>query len=86
MRLKHMVKDKQNARATGPMVRLTHQPVHGRADEGGLRIGEMERDSLIGHGLAHFLNESMMERSDAYAIDVCRKSGMPAAVNEDKGI
>lgn len=86
MRLKHMVKDKQNARGTGPMVRMTHQPVHGRGAEGGLRIGEMERDVLIGHGISSFLRESMMERSDGAEMMVCRRSGMPAAVNEAAGI
>lgn len=86
MRLKHMVKDKQNARGKGPMVRLTRQPVHGRGDEGGLRIGEMERDVLIGHGISEFLTESMMVRSDGAEFDVCRKSGQLAAVNERAGI
>uniref|UniRef100_A0A6C0CUI8 DNA-directed RNA polymerase n=1 Tax=viral metagenome TaxID=1070528 RepID=A0A6C0CUI8_9ZZZZ len=65
-RFKHMVEDKINYRSTGPRTLLTHQPLEGRANDGGLRIGEMERDSLIAHGIAGFLNESMTLRSDAH--------------------
>ena len=86
MRLKHMVKDKINYRARGPMTNLTRQPVSGRANDGGLRIGEMERDGVISHGASIFLQESMMERGDAYQIAVCNKTGMIAIYNPNKNI
>ena len=81
MRLKHMVKDKINYRALGPRTALTRQPVEGRANDGGLRIGEMERDAIISHGAANFLTESMMERGDKYFMAVCNKTGMIAIYN-----
>ena len=84
MRLKHMVKDKQQSRCLGPRSALTKQPVSGRANEGGLRIGEMERDSLMGHGITGFLTESMMERSDKYHMAICNKTGMMAVYNPTK--
>lgn len=64
LRLKQMVEDKINYRATGPKKLLTHQPVEGRSNDGGLRIGEMERDVLVTHGISKFLNESLLDRSD----------------------
>jgi len=64
LRLKHMVEDKINYRSTGPKKLLTHQPTEGRSNDGGLRIGEMERDSLVSHGVSKFLIESLMDRSD----------------------
>jgi len=86
MRLKHMVKDKINYRDTGPRTALTRQPVEGRANDGGLRIGEMERDAVIAHGATNFLTESMMERSDKYYIAICNKTGMIAVYNPAKNL
>ena len=86
MRLKHMVKDKINYRARGPNAFLTRQPIGGRANDGGLRIGEMERDGVAGHGLSHFLEESMMVRADEYYMAVCNKTGAIAIYNEAKNI
>ena len=86
MRLKHMVKDKVNFRARGPNTQLTRQPVSGRANDGGLRIGEMERDVVISHGASEFLRESMMDRADKYHIAVCNTTGMMAVYNPSKNI
>jgi DNA-directed RNA polymerase beta subunit len=74
-RLKHMVADKINSRDTGPKKLLTRQPTQGRGDEGGLRIGEMERDALISHGMSKFLTESMMERSDKAVVQFDNEEG-----------
>jgi DNA-directed RNA polymerase II subunit RPB2 len=66
--LKLVTEDKINYRTTGPRTLLTRQPVEGRANDGALRIGEMERDCLISHGISKFLHESMMDRSDGSEI------------------
>lgn len=68
-RLKHMVADKINYRSKGKVVNLTKQPTKGRSNEGGLRIGEMETNAIISHGISSFLKESIMERADKYNID-----------------
>ena len=86
MRLKHMVKDKINYRAKGPRTMLTRQAVQGRANDGGLRIGEMERDGLIAHGAASFLQESFLTRGDTYYMAVCNKSGMIAIFNKAQNL
>jgi DNA-directed RNA polymerase II subunit RPB2 len=86
MRLKHMVKDKINYRALGPRTALTKQPVSGRANDGGLRIGEMERDSVASHGIVDFLTESMMERGDKYYMAVCNMTGLLAIYNPSKNL
>ena len=81
MRLKHMVKDKINYRGLGPRTALTRQTVQGRANDGGLRIGEMERDGILAHGASYFLTESYMIRGDQYYMAVCNKSGSIAIYN-----
>jgi DNA-directed RNA polymerase II subunit RPB2 len=86
MRLKHMVKDKINYRARGPNQQLTRQPVQGRANDGGLRVGEMERDGICAHGLAYFLNESFLVRGDEYYMAVCNKTGAIAIYNEARNL
>jgi len=86
MRLKHMVKDKVNYRSKGPRMMLTRQPVGGRANDGGLRIGEMERDVMIAHGATDFLRESMLDRGDHYYMAVCNKTGGIAVYNPEKNL
>ena len=86
MRLKHMVKDKINYRATGKRSALTRQTNQGRANDGGLKIGEMERDGIMANGLSYFLNESYMVRGDQYYLAICNKTGAIAIYNTDKNI
>ena len=86
MRLKHMVKDKINHRAGGPRDSLTRQTVQGRANDGGLRIGEMERDSLISHGMMTFLKNSLVDRGDKFYLTICNNSGTIAISNPSKNI
>ena len=80
-RLKHMVSDKQHSRSIGPMVNLTRQPAEGRSRDGGFRIGEMERDVMIAHGMSKFCRERLYDVSDKYSAHVCKKCGMIAAFN-----
>eukprot|EP00359_Climacostomum_virens_P003308 CAMPEP_0204902980 /NCGR_PEP_ID=MMETSP1397-20131031/3987_1 /ASSEMBLY_ACC=CAM_ASM_000891 /TAXON_ID=49980 /ORGANISM="Climacostomum Climacostomum virens, Strain Stock W-24" /LENGTH=1076 /DNA_ID=CAMNT_0052071557 /DNA_START=38 /DNA_END=3268 /DNA_ORIENTATION=+ len=70
-RLRHMVADKFQARSTGPIDVLTHQPVKGRKHHGGIRLGEMERDSLLAHGTAFLLYDRLMKCSDYSEGFVC---------------
>lgn len=74
-RLKHMVKDKINYRDSGPKEAMTRQPTQGRANGGGLRIGEMETNAILGHGISSFVKESLMERSDKYSISLSPDGG-----------
>jgi DNA-directed RNA polymerase II subunit RPB2 len=83
-RLKHMVAEKMHARDIGPKVSLTRQPTAGRRKGGGLRIGEMERDSVLSHGITKFMKESMTIRSDNYTWPVCQNCGSLAIYNPNK--
>ena len=85
-RLKHMVAEKMNVRNVGAKVLLTRQPTEGRRKGGGLRIGEMERDSVLSHGVSLFMKESMMERSDKFKWCVCKRCGTLVSFNPVKDI
>ncbi|KAL7712577.1 DNA-directed RNA polymerase subunit beta [Entamoeba marina] len=81
-RLKHLVDDKVHGRATGPYATLTRQPLEGRSRDGGLRLGEMERDCMISHGMSALLKERLFSASDKYHIYVCDICHMPAVAND----
>ena len=83
-RLKHLVDDKVHSRARGPVAMLTRQPLEGRSRDGGLRMGEMERDCLITHGCASFMRDRFFCNSDQYRIHVCEMCGLTAQANLKK--
>jgi len=85
-RLRHCAADKLHSRACGPLVMLTRQPAEGRAREGGLRFGEMERDCVAAHGVMEFTKERFMECSDGFKCYTCRKCGLLAIANPETNI
>ena len=85
-RLRHCSADKMHSRSSGPLVMLTRQPAEGRAREGGLRFGEMERDCVASHGIAEFTKERFMECSDLFRCWSCQDCGLLAVANPKEGI
>jgi hypothetical protein len=79
-----MTEDKWNARGKGRKEQRTHQPTGGRGNEGGLRIGEMDRDAICAHGISDFIKESFMERSDKTDFIVCNGCGTIPLYNESQ--
>lgn len=75
MRLKHLTNDKIHSRSMGPVQMLTRTALEGRSKDGGLRIGEMERDAILAHGAAQYLKEAFMEKADKYSFYVCTICG-----------
>ncbi|PKA48040.1 DNA-directed RNA polymerase II subunit RPB2 [Apostasia shenzhenica] len=74
-RLRHMVSDKFQVRSTGAVDQITRQPIGGRKRGGGIRFGEMERDSILAHGAAYLLHDRLHSSSDYHIADVCSQCG-----------
>lgn len=85
-RLQKFVVDESYAVATGPSSSLERQPLDGRSNEGGLRLGEMECWVLASHGAMRAMSHKLYEHSDGIELFVCRTCGQRAIVNEKLGI
>lgn len=85
IRLRHMVSDKYQVRSTGAIDQITHQPVKGRRRGGGVRFGEMERDSLLAHGTSFLLQDRLFNCSDRTIANACIKCGSLITTSNDFG-
>ncbi len=81
-KLRHMVNDKIHVRDRGNVQTLTRQPTAGRKSDGGLKIGEMERDCLLGQGSSRVLNDAMFDKSDHFQVRLCKECGEISQTNE----
>lgn len=79
--LRHTVSDKIQYRSEGNVMQLTQQPVHGRAKEGGLRLGEMEKSAMCSWGASELVRERLMRASDSFSLEICASCGTPARTN-----
>jgi DNA-directed RNA polymerase II subunit RPB2 len=77
-RVKQMVDDKHHARARGPVHMTTQQPTEGRSKDGGLRIGEMERDCIQSHGAASVCTDRLFYSSDYAEVPICKTCNLLA--------
>lgn len=82
MRLKHMVNDKVHSRSTGAVTGLTRQACEGRSINGGLRVGEMEKDAILSHGMSNFLRDRFYNCADKFEIYVCNNCGIQSIYND----
>ena len=84
-RLQKFIDDQVYSVTSGTTDQTTRQPLAGKANRGGLRLGEMEKDCIVAHGATMNLMEKFRDHSDGFNIYVCQNCNRRAVVNEDKG-